>query len=108
MKLRRRGRNSILLGGLVLFGLACILLLAAQPTLTGNYHWDGIISVLLGLYICSHPVANALDVILFGRYFWQPGASFWTEGPWWGLNALVLLIGWLVIYAGMLRFNAGL
>jgi hypothetical protein len=102
----RRGRKSILLGGLCFLGLAYILMLMFRPTLTGQYQWDGILSVLLGLYICSHPVANILDVILFGRLLGQRVVIFWVEGAWWSLNALVLFIGWLVIYVGMLRFTA--
>ncbi len=108
MKQPRRGRKSILLGGLCFLGLAYILVLIFRPTLTGYYSWDGILSVLLGLYICSHPVANVLDVILFGRLFGWRSATLWREGAWWGLNFVVLAVGWLVIYAGMMRFSAAI
>jgi hypothetical protein len=83
-----------------------IILLALYPALTGSLKRDGILSVLLGLYICSHPVANVLDVVLFGRYTWRQGSSMAAEVFWWGLNLLVVLAGWFVIYIGMLRFSA--
>ena len=105
MKASRRGRKSILLGGLCLLVLAFVALLYTRPTLTGSLKGDGIIGVLFGLYICSHPVANVLDVILFGRFFQQEGFSIWLECLWWCLNLLVLLAGWSVIYLGMLRFT---
>ena len=73
------------------------------------YYWFGSVSrdwlvgslgVLLGLYICSHPAANAVDLIFFER-----GAiRRFTKQPawlgWLALNLLVLLAGWTVILIG--------
>ena len=105
MERQRRGRKTIILIGLCLLALVYIVLLYFQPALWGTNKRDGILSVLLGLYICSHPVANTLDVILFGRYTWRQGSSVTAEVLWWGLNFLVVLAGWAVIYIGMLRFS---
>ena len=37
-------------------------------TLTGIPVLDGSMGVTLGLYICSHPAANAVDMLFFERY----------------------------------------
>jgi len=64
---------------------------------------DGVVGVLLGLYICSHPAANALDRLFFRRHAsWQE--LFHQAGILWlALNGLVLGVGWLVITLGATR-----
>ena len=102
MDQHRRGRNIKALWGLVLLGIAYSGWFYYQRTLTGTNHVDGIISVLLGLYICSHPAANFLDLLFFARGAHQvsslPSTIFWLA-----LNLLVLLIGWIVIFIGATR-----
>jgi hypothetical protein len=74
------------------------------PTLTGISELDGLLGVCLGLYTCSHPTANFLDILLFrGR------ASLWSaithsDVSWLALNLLVLLVGFLLIVAGITRY----
>jgi hypothetical protein len=79
------------------------------------YHWhalsgfrllDGSIGVLLGLYICSHPAANAVDVLFFERGALQRLSTDWAGLRWLALNLLVLLLGWVVIALGATRFAA--
>jgi type II secretory pathway component PulL len=67
---------------------------------------DGIIGVLLGLYICSHPAANMLDALFFERRFQRPDSSRWSGISWLALNILVLLVGWLVITIGATQLTA--
>lgn len=90
----------------------CILIAAAfiyvglmhfLPALTGNDLVDGSIGVLLGLYICSHPAANAIKLL-----FYQPQLLYQLKRQppgvrWLALNVLVLLVGWLVITVGVHR-----
>ncbi len=104
--MRCRGRVRILVG---LIGLAVAYcgLLARFSTLTGVPKIDGGIGVLLGLYICSHPAANLLDLLLFGRRDWLQGLSGRMLGLWLGLNGLVLACGWFVLLVGTIRFTAG-
>jgi len=70
--------------------------------LTGSDEVDGIIGVVFGLYICSHPAAHLVDLLFFRR-------GFRSELPssraflWLGLNLLVLLIGWFAIFLGTTR-----
>ena len=105
MKRQSRSRRAILLGLMVVLGLIYLSLLAYLQPLTGSFRTDGIISVLLGLYICSHPVANALDLLLFHRYMPRGMVSVRVEVLWWMLNAAVLFTGWYIIFVGMLRFS---
>ena len=58
----RHKRNTWILGILLLFAGVYIGWLAAWQTLTGVSRLDGSLGILLGLYICSHPAANGLDI----------------------------------------------
>ena len=73
------------------------------PTLTGRPVWDGGIGVALGLFICAHPAANAVNLLFFERQALRQVSS---DGPlmrWLALNLLVLLVGWMVVFAGIRR-----
>ena len=72
-------------------------------SLTGTYTLDGAIGVALGLYICSRPAANAIDVLFFERDALRQISSDWSEVGWLALNVVVLVIGWLVIVIGATR-----
>ena len=104
MKQHRRGRNIKTLWALILFGIAYSGLLHYQRTLTGMNEVDGIIGVLLGLYICSHPAANVVDMLFFRRGARHLFSSRRSAVLWLVLNIVVLLIGWVVIFIGTTRF----
>ena len=104
MDQHRRGRNIKTLWALVLLGIAYSSLLYYQRTLTGAKNVDGILGVLLGLYICSHPAANVVDLLFFGRGGQRPLSSKRAVVLWLALNMLVILVGWIVIFAGTTRF----
>ena len=87
----------------------CALLLPAAAYLAWAFHFrplegsrlvDGTIGVLLGLYICSHPAANGIDLIFLERGAFHRVASRWSGVGWLALNGLVMFVGWLVIVAG--------
>jgi hypothetical protein len=84
-------------GGLVHFWFAT----------TGNNRAIGSIGVLLGLYICAQPAANAVDLLFFQRGAVRQVSREWSGVGWLALNALVLLIGWLVIVIGTTRLTSG-
>ncbi len=87
---------------------ACIYLglLSYLGTLTGRPTLDGMIGVMLGLYICSHPAANAINLLFFARGTWNETGSETPDLGWLALNALALFIGWLVIALGAARLAA--
>jgi hypothetical protein len=90
------------LGGLILLGMIYGGLLLWLRTVTGRPVLDGTIGVVLGLYICSHPAANAVDLLFFERNALRQ--SGWSGLGWLALNFLVLVIGWWVIAIGATRF----
>jgi hypothetical protein len=102
MDQHRRGLN-IKVWVLVLLGIAYSSVLYYQPTLTGTNNLDGIIGVLLGLYLCSHPAANVVDMLFFGGRDRRQFSSRRSAVLWLALNMLVLLIGWIVIFVGTTR-----
>jgi len=103
MDQQRSGYNIKKLWALILLGIAYSSLLYYQRTLTGANKVDGIIGVLLGLFICSHPVANVLDTFFFGRGTRRRFSSGWFVVFWLALNMIVFLIGWFVIFVGTTR-----
>ncbi len=105
MDQKKRLNKSVLLCFLVLVALVYGYLLNAQNFMPGTSTRDGIIGVLLGLFICSQPAANFLDALLFGRYLQIQHSAIALELFWWALNVLVLLVGWNVIFIGMVRFT---
>jgi len=84
-------------------GIAYGSLLYSRSTLTGTNNLDGIIGVVLGLYICSHPAANLIDMLFYRRgicyQFSSRRSAFW----WLTLNVLVLLVSGVVIFVGTTR-----
>src|SRR5262245_31493939 len=76
------------------------------PMLTGVTLFDGSIGVLLGLYICSHPAANGIDLLFLQRGALRRATRHWSGIEWLALNALVMLIGWIVLVVGAARFMA--
>jgi len=103
MDQHRRGQNIKTMWILVLLGIAYSSLLYYQHTLTGANNVDGIIGVLLGLYICSHPAANVVDMLFYGRGARRQFSSRRSAVFWLALNMLLLLTGWLVIFVGTTR-----
>jgi hypothetical protein len=73
--------------------------------MTGNDRLDGSIGMLLGLYVCSHPAANMLDMLLFMAADIREGIVSTRSGQFWlFMNALVLLAGWVAIFSGAMHF----
>ena len=105
MNWQRHKRNTPWLVGMILLAVVYAVLLFTLRTFTNNLRLDGIIGIVLGLYICSHPAANIVDSIIFGRYILRQGLSRRGYVLWWGLNLLVMLAGLAVIVTGTTRFT---
>ncbi len=103
---RRRRRSYPALVGLALAGALYAGLVENLGVLTGASRLDGSIGVVLGLYICSHPVANLLDMLLFGRSSLVVTSSRRATIAWVASNLAVLGVGWFVIMLGATRFTA--
>lgn len=86
----------------IAYGVLILLLFAPA----GYDRLAGIIGVLLGLYICSHPAANAVDMLFFEWGAVRQLSKNWSGIGWLALNFLVLLAGWIVIVIGTTRLTA--
>jgi hypothetical protein len=100
----KRKHNVRTLWILILLAFTLGGLYYSLPTLTGISELDGLLGVCLGLYICSHPVANFLDIVLFRGH-----ASLWnaithSDVSWLTLNLFVMLVGFLLTVAGITRY----
>ena len=106
MNQQRNGRNTgtRALWALILLALLYLGLVVFMPTLTGVSLLDGSIGVVLGLFICSRPAGNAVDMLFYERGAFRRLTSGWGGIGWLALNLLVLFIGWLVIVSGAMRF----
>jgi hypothetical protein len=80
------------------------VVLNAQGSLTGVALLDGALGLALGLYICSHPAAAAIDLFYLDRLMLHQLASGWADLWWLLLNVLVMLVGCLVTVAGATQF----
>ena len=78
--------------------------LYTQHTITGMPRFDGVIGVLLGLFICSRPAANMLDLLFAQRS--RAASSERSLIGWLMLNGMVLFAGWFVITIGATRLIA--
>ena len=101
----RIGQNTPLLCFWV--AIACLFVgwLATFGEFTRNARFDGSLGMFLGLYICSHPAANMLDMLLFMTADTRERITATHSGQFWlVLNALTMLAGWVVIFIGALHF----
>jgi len=92
-----RRKNALLLA-LIASAALYSLWFTAQRAVTGNPTLDGALSVVLGLYVCSRPAGNAIDLLFYERGTLR--FSQWTSLRWLALNIVTLIMGWLVIYLG--------
>ncbi len=78
---------------------------ALRPAWLGRPLLAGSIGVLLGLYICSHPAANGIDLLFYGRTSRFVERTAQAETLWLLLNFAVLLVGLMVIIIGATQFS---
>jgi hypothetical protein len=95
---QERGRNYKTLSIVVVLAMLYIVWMYVQHTITGMSRLDGTIGVLLGLFICSRPAANMLDLLFTQRG--HAASSEWSAIGWLTLNGVVVFVGWLVITIG--------
>jgi hypothetical protein len=97
------GRKIIVLSVLSALAIAYSGFLCSQPTLTGVRDLDGIIGVVLGLYISSHPAAHLVEMLFYRGAMRYSFSSKRSLVLWLSLNVFVLLISGMVIFFGTTR-----
>jgi len=99
-----RGRSPTVLLALMLPAIVYMALFTTFGTLTGTLLFDGVIGVVLGLYICSHPVANAIDLLFLDHGIMRHSAADAHGLAWYGLNLIVMCVGCFVVVIGLTLF----
>jgi hypothetical protein len=99
-----RRRNTWKLAVLSLAAVFLALLFSGSRALTASAILDGSIGLVLGLYVCAQPAANAVNMLLFDRHPLQSFPSRRNFVGWLILNILTLVAGWWDIFLGAARF----
>ena len=94
-------RDTTILWLLIVVSLAYSEWALYVRTLTGMALLDGSIGIALGLFICAHPAANAVNLLFFERDKLSDLSRPAVLG-WLALNLVVLLSGWLVLFIAVL------
>jgi hypothetical protein len=97
--------GSLALAALLVPAGAYLVWQQTLPPVTEHDRWYGIGGMLLGLFICSKPARNGIDVLLFERMSLRRVMKGASGLSWLLLNALVMLVGLFVIIAGALRMS---
>lgn len=95
-------KTSMLWAMLILAAIYATWLLS-QGTITGYNVWDGALGLLLGLFICSRPVGNAMDLLFSELGSRWPDLMRRKGVTWMAMNLLVLLVGWFIVFLGATR-----
>src|ERR1700730_13639265 len=103
MDAQRRGRKTKVLWVMVLLAVAYSSLLFWLRTLTGAAALDGVMGIVLGLYISSHPAANMVDMMFYDRFAFHQLSAEWSGIGWMALNVLAMVFGWIVLVIGITR-----
>jgi hypothetical protein len=87
---------------MVLLGIGYATWIHLRQTITGDNLWDAIIGVLLGIYICSRPITNLMDMIYTQNICWQDLLK--RAGVLWlVMNFITTFTGWATIVLGATR-----
>ncbi len=99
MKTKQHGYSLKWFAGLTLAAVVYGIWIFTLTPATAHEPLEGILGIVLGLFICSHPCGNILDIWIYKRNTLEPG--FWG----YAVNLLILFTGWLVIFLGTLQLT---
>lgn len=96
---RRRGLRSN--AGLIGLTIAALMYGVSEAFVTAISYWDGVLGVVLGLFICAQPAANLIDS------FYRARSAQRAEPGWLPplLNGLAMLAGISVIILGTVQLT---
>jgi hypothetical protein len=98
----RQQYNTGLLSTMVLLGAIYAAWLYTRQTVTGSNFWDAALGVLLGIYICSRPVGNLMDMLYAQNIRWNELRK--RAGiTWLVMNFVTTFVGWATIVLGATR-----
>lgn len=96
---RRRGLRSN--AGLIGLTITALIYGFIESFVTSISYWDGVLGVVLGLFICAQPAANLIDS------FYRARSACGDEPGWLPqvLNGLAMLAGIIVIVLGTVQLT---
>ncbi len=96
---RRHGLRSNV--GLIGLTLAALVYGFIESFVAAVSYWDGVVGVVLGLFICAQPAANLIDS------FYRARSTHGDEPGWLPqlLNGLAMLAGIIVIILGTVQLT---
>ena len=97
------GRIAIL-WGVFAVAVAYISWQFFQHSLTGHAYLTGWMGVLGGLFVCSQPAANIIDLLFFNHHAVENLLNIGEWITWITLNLLVFFLGCLMITVGVTHF----
>lgn len=97
---RRSLWSIVMLLGLILAALIYGSIIYSRPAFTPVGWTEGVLGVMLGLFICSRPAAHLLDLLYRSHYAGPPQLWIWLL-----LNLLTLLVGLIVVFIGVMQFT---
>jgi hypothetical protein len=97
-----RENAGVLAAWTIAAGAYCIVLYG-KHSLTGHPLIDGLIGMVLGLYICSYPAGNMIDIIFYRQNLSRARSSGWIGVAWVSLNVVALGVAWMMVTIGVLR-----
>lgn len=104
MNAGERKRNTWKLAVVFLAAVFYALLMIRARGLSASAILDGSIGLVLGLYVCAQPAANAVTMLLFEKHPLQSFPSRRSFLGWLAWNVLALAAGWWDIFLGAARF----
>jgi hypothetical protein len=94
--------NTGLLASVIVLGVIYAAWIYVRNAITGSNFWDATIGVLLGIYICSRPVSNLLDMIYAQNIRWKDLKKR-AGMTWLVMNFVTTFVGWATIVLGATR-----
>ncbi len=94
--------NTGLLCAVVVPAIIYAAWLSTRQTITGSNFWDAALGVLLGIYICSRPVGNLMDMLYTQNIRWQDLKKR-AGVVWLVMNFITTFVGWATIVLGATR-----
>ncbi len=98
--MKRRSLSIVMLLGLILVAVIYSGIIYSRPAFTTIDWGEGVVGVMLGLFICSRPAAHLLDLLYRSHYAGPPNLWIWIA-----LNLLTLLVGVIVVFIGVMQFT---
>lgn len=106
--IRARTRRDVAwLAAMAGLGAAWVAVSVLLGSITGRHQADGIVGIILGLYVSSFPARHFVDLLIYWKTELARFPTRRALGWWVALNGAVLLVGFVTIVYAAARFTAG-